>query len=85
MNDKTTSGKVACHCVEPCLICDCKLITNPPKKQIPKLGSAARAYLKRYAADLIDYADDGDRITSSLIDCCNHLLIEAERLERGTT
>jgi hypothetical protein len=69
-----------CNCVKPCLTCNCNHNTCE-KQQPPKLGSAARSYLKRYAADLIDYAEAGDRITSSLIDCCNFLLIEADRLE----
>ncbi len=85
-SDKTPAGcnrrGAKCNCLKPCPACNCK--HNTPKKQPPKLGSAARAYLKRYVEDLIEYGVAGDKITLSIIDCCNHLLIEAGRLEGGT-
>ena len=84
-NDKTPAGcnrrGANCNCLVPCLNCNC--MHNTLKKQPPKLGSAARAYLKRYAADLVEYGDAGDKITLSIIDCCNHLLSESDRLEGG--
>ncbi|MFC1779507.1 hypothetical protein ACFLZU_04125 [Thermodesulfobacteriota bacterium] len=60
--------------------------TNAPtddaqKTQAPHMGTALRSFLKRYARELQPYAETtGDRVAASMIDCCNHLLLEANRL-----
>ena len=71
-----------CECQNPCVICQC----NEPLQyaQAPYMGSALRYFLIRYAADIRPYAEgSGDRVATSMLDCCNHLLVEADRLERG--
>ena len=72
MGGSYTDTLTCCHCSEARL-----------PNQLPHLNSAARYGLKRYAAELIDYAAAGDRVASSLVDCCNFILIEADRIEGG--
>ena len=72
----------SCNCSKPGIACHCKDI--PQKFQQPKMGSALRSFLKRYAADLQPYAEStGDVIAAKLVDCCGFLLTEADRLEGG--
>lgn len=47
----------------------------------PRMGTALTAYLKRYRENLLHFPPD--RIISSMVDCCDYLLIESERLESG--
>jgi hypothetical protein len=67
-----------CNCINPCVVCNCNAT---PKIQPPKMGTALRSFLKRYASDLIPLAKSGDKIASRMIDGCNNLLIESDRLE----
>lgn len=70
-----------CDCLESCLTCLCN--KTHKQKAAPYMGSALRALLKRYSNDLKPYAvATGDRVATSMVDCCNFLLIEADRLER---
>jgi hypothetical protein len=81
-NDKAPAATGACQCAETCLICDCQITTTAPVIQAPRMGTALRAFLRRYVADLISYNErHGDRITRQMIDCGEFLLIEGERLE----
>ena len=49
-----------------------------------RMGTALRAYLKRFEQDLQAYAaDHPDRIVEQMIGCIQFLLIEADRLEGG--
>ena len=49
--------------------------------QAPRMGTALRVFLCRYAADLQAFDEHyGDRITRQMIDCGEILLIEGERL-----
>jgi hypothetical protein len=84
-NSKTRHAGRVCHCVELCAFCNCKTITPPPKRQVtPHMGSELRALMSRYAADLLPLAENtGERVVTSMIECCNFLIIEAERLEGG--
>jgi hypothetical protein len=58
-----------------------KTTTDAKKTQVPHMGTALRYYLKRYGADLIQYAQAGDRVADSMLQCIDHLLIESDRLE----
>lgn len=74
-NDKTPVPAGACHCVKPCIDCDCKSTT--PR---PIMGTALRAFLKRYLSDLRTYGmNHGDKITSQMVDCGEFLLVESDR------
>jgi hypothetical protein len=66
----------ACLCVKPCLDC-----CSP--NQVPRMGTALRSFLQRYARELQPYAEEtGDRVATSMVDCCSFLLNESDRLER---
>jgi hypothetical protein len=83
-NDKTPVAAGVCHCAEPCHICNCKSSTIRLVAQAPRMGTAMRAFLRHYVAELRSYDEDhGDRITRQMIDCTEFLLIEGERLEGG--
>lgn len=82
-NGKTPDSAGVCQCVVPCLICCGNSTTDTPKIQPPRMGSAMRAFLRRYADDLRPCAETGDRVATSMLECCDVLLIEADRLERG--
>lgn len=82
-NDKTPGCTGACQCVECCLICRCKDTIGTPQIQPPKMGMALRFYLKRYSAELFPLAKSGDKVASRIIDGCNNILIESNRLEGG--
>lgn len=50
----------------------------------PKMTPALAAGLKAYASALRPYAErTGDRVPLAMVECCDFLLIEAERMERG--
>ena len=71
-----------CDCQKTCVVCQCNEL--PRQAKTPYMGSALRYFLIRYAADIRPYAEgSGDRVATSMLDCCNHLLVEADRLERG--
>jgi hypothetical protein len=77
-HNKTTLSPMACNCTKPCLACCCS-----PTDQVPRMGSALRSFLKRYARELQPYAEaTGDRVAGSMVDCCNLLLTESDNLER---
>jgi len=83
-NSKTPEGAGACKCVEPCLNCQCQATTKVPAIQAPLMGTALRAFLRRYVANIRTYDEHhGDKITKQMIDCGEFLLIEGERLEGG--
>ena len=70
-----------CDCLFRCAgECNCD---TPSPKQPPPMGSASRAILRRYADDLRPFAERGDRLATSMLECCDFLLVEADRLERG--
>lgn len=49
----------------------------------PKMGSEHRTSIQNYKDELRRYAEEtGDRVVLAMIDCCDFLLIEANRLER---
>jgi hypothetical protein len=74
--NKARRGELlACKCVRPCQLCKC----NPTT---PQMGVALTADMKRYRNELALLLPD--RIISSMVDCCDFLLIESDRLERGT-
>jgi hypothetical protein len=80
LNDATTPVRVAGLKNGDAL--DCSYPIEPPRtNQAPRMGTALRSFLKRYARELQPYAEaTGDRVAASMIDCCNHLLLEANRL-----
>ena len=45
------------------------------------LPSATRYYLRRYREDLLTAAQSGNRTATSMLECCDYLLIESDRLE----
>lgn len=82
MNDKTSLPGLVCQCAEPCLIYCGNSTTTTPKVQPPRMGSAMRAFLRRYADDLRPFAEaTGDRVAIAMLECCDLLLIEADRIE----
>jgi hypothetical protein len=64
----------SCKCVTPCQLCKC----NPTT---PRMGAALTADMKRYRNELALLLPE--RIITSMVDCCDFLLIESDRLERG--
>lgn len=84
INGETRLPGRVCQCLEPCLICCGNATTDTPKIQPPPcMGSAMRAFLRRYADDLRPYAEHGDRVALAMLESCDFLLIEADRQERG--
>lgn len=70
-----------CCCLKPCVACDC---SEPARQvQLPRMGSALRAFLRRYRDDLGPLAEAGDRVAAGMVDCCTALLVEADRIEGG--
>ena len=52
------------------------------KLRRPRINSAARYGLRRYAEELSAYAKaTGDRVACEMLDCVNFLLIESDRIE----
>lgn len=45
------------------------------------MPSANRYYLRRYREDLLTAAQSGNRTATSMLECCDYLLIESDRLE----
>ena len=83
-NSKTPARTGVCQCSELCSNCDCNPTTEHPKIQAPRMGTALRSFLKRYARELQPYAKEtGDRVATSMVDCCNLLLDESDKLESG--
>ena len=77
-HNKTTLSPVACNCTNPCLAYCCS-----STDQVPRMGTALRSFLKRYARELQPYAkESGDRTATSMLECCDYLLIESDRIER---
>jgi hypothetical protein len=68
-----------CNCENLCDACHC---SEPSQQtQPPRVPTALLYGLKVYAAALQPYAETtGDKVAASMIDCCNHLLLEANRL-----
>ena len=82
-HNKTILSPVACNCTNPCLACGCSPTESPQTNQVPRMGTALRSFLKRYARELQPYAEEtGDRVATSMVDCCSFLLNESDRLER---
>jgi len=82
-NGKTPALSGVCQCAELCLICYGNSTTDTPKIQPPPMGSASSAILRRYADDLRPFAERGDRLATSMLECCDFLLIESDRLQRA--
>ena len=82
---ETPDSAGVCQCVEPCLVCCNDSTTDASQNQIiPRMGTALRTFLRRYSDDLQPYAlATGDRVATSMLECCDLLLIESDRLERG--
>ncbi len=71
---------ISCNCLNHHYVSDYKHKTHII--QPPKMGALLRFLLNRYTVNLIPLAKSGDKIASRMIDGCNNLLIESERLER---
>ena len=82
LNDATTPVRVAGLKNGDAL--DCSYPTEPPRtNQAPRMGTALRSFLKRYARELQPYAkESGDKTATSMLECCDYLLIESDRIER---
>jgi hypothetical protein len=81
-NDETLLEARACRCVELCITCDCNPTESPPINQAIRLPSATRYYLNRYREDLQPHAQAGHKTATSMLECCDYLLIESARTER---
>jgi hypothetical protein len=77
-NDKTPVAVGVCHCVEPCLICECQISTSGSGNQ-PFPGTALVSLLRSYRAELDGWHKlHGNRQRQDLVDSCSVLLDEAE-------
>jgi hypothetical protein len=72
----------ACHCTELCITCDCNPAELMQTNQVIRLPSATRYYLNRYREGLQPHAQAGHKTATSMLECCDYLLIEADRAER---
>ena len=82
-HDEAPGATGACLCVECNLTCRCNYTIDSPKIKPPRMGTALRSDLMRYSEDLIPLVNSGDKFASGMLDCCNNLLIESDRLEGG--
>jgi hypothetical protein len=69
-----------CSCGGRCKQVDTPIF--PLKNQAIRLPSATRYYLRRYREDLIIEAQSGNKTATSMLECCDYLLIESDRVER---
>ena len=52
-----------------------------PGGQTMRLPSATRYFLNRYREELQPHAQAGHKIATSMLECCDFLLIESDRVE----
>lgn len=85
INDNAPAVTGACQCLETLLNCECHNTIDTTKNQIstPHMMSTLRDHIRCYVDDLQPYSfETGSKVVSAMVDCCNFLLIESERLEK---
>lgn len=79
-----TPAKVAEVCLDTYCIGPQQNTAIYCKAQAPRMGTALAAFLRRYRDDLLPYVETtGSCVALAMVECCDFLLIEADRLERG--